>query len=94
MTGLTALSETERDRQRNIVLDRRCDDVLGSDDVRLNGLERVVLTCRHLLQSCGVNNDIDSAHRPGEARKVANVSDQVAEPIVVGSHAPAELGLL
>jgi len=54
------------------------DDVLGAEDVGLDGLERIVFRGRHLLEGRGVDDDVHSVEGPAEPLLVADVPDEVA----------------
>jgi hypothetical protein len=73
----------ERERERDVVVDRRRDHVLGADHVRLNRLERVVLTRRHLLERGGVDDHVDAAGGEPHAVAVAYVTEQQPHAVVL-----------
>jgi hypothetical protein len=58
--------------------------VRGADDVRLGGLERVVLAGRHLLQRRGVDDQIDAARGADQAVAVAHVAEEEAQAALPG----------
>ena len=64
-------------------VDRRADDVLRADDVRLDALERVVLRGVDLLHRGGVDDHVDAVESAAQPRLVADVADEVAQPVVV-----------
>ncbi len=55
------------------------DDVLSAQDVRLDGLERVVLRYGHMLESRSVHDGIYPLHRPIQTVFVTHVADEVAD---------------
>ena len=61
---------------------RRVDHVLRAEDVGLDGLERVVLGGRHLLERGRVDDDVDAVEGAVQALAIAHVAEEVAQALV------------
>ena len=80
MTALSVLSAIVSGTSLSIAAEI---DVLGADDVRLDGLERVVLARGHLLERGGVDDHVDAARGDAQAVAVAHVAEQQRSAVVV-----------
>ena len=56
----------------------RMDDILSAMDVRLDALHRVVLRCRNMLQSSGVNDYVHAFHSLDKALAIPYVAKKIA----------------
>ncbi len=67
---------------RHSAVDGGINDVLRTQHVGLNGLERVVFTGGHLLHCRGVHDDVCASRRSHEAITISDVADEVADASV------------
>ena len=74
--GAGGLVGREGDHALHAAVDGRLDHVLRAEDVGLDGLERVVLAHRHVLERRGVDHHVDALHRAVEPVAVTNVADE------------------
>ena len=94
LVGRQLRRAVEVDRARGLVgrqcddlldarVDARLDDVLRTDDVRLDELVRVVLGRVDLLERRGVHDVVDAVHGALETVEVTDVTDEPAQARVV-----------
>jgi hypothetical protein len=80
--GRRSLVGRERHHAFHAAVQTGFDDVLRSEDVRLDALERIVFRHRHLLERRGMDDDIDAFERAAQTRFVAHVADEIADRLV------------
>ena len=77
--GIDCFISAERKNLLHALINGGIDDVFGADDVRLNGLKRIVLASRHLLECSRMDHDVHAMKRPLQPIQVAHVSDKIAD---------------
>src|SRR5262249_18275191 len=91
--GVGRLVRAERDHALDAAVDRRVDDVLRAEDVRLHAFPRVVLGDRNLLEGGGVDHHVHALERAAQAVAITHVAEEEAQRRVLPDDL-AHLGLL
>jgi len=69
----------------DIVFESGGDDVARAINVRLDSFYRIVLTRRYLLESGGVDNDVNTLRGTDQTALVSNVANEVPQARIVES---------
>src|SRR5208337_3430072 len=68
-----------REHLFDAMIDRRINHVASSENVGQDGFEWIIFARRHLLESSGVNHDIDIFESSLQAVTITNVAHEVTE---------------
>ncbi len=79
MIGIHRFVGAQRQHPADALIDGGINHVLAADDIGLNGLKRVVLTRRHLLERRRMNHDRYPGKSALQTLRVAYISDEVAQ---------------